>query len=235
MQHPVECIILEDNPADMQLLLHFVKSEPKLQLHQTFNHPLEAIGFIRQQQPPLLFMDIDMPVISGMDLFKTLDYNPVCVFVTAHSEYALESYEANAFDFILKPVTQNRFSQTINRIAEYFDVKNKAELYDASFEGKGILLKEGTTSHRVELQDILYVEALKDYTKVVTKARKYITLSKLKHFMDKLPPADFIRIHRSYAVAKNKIEKMGKDEITILHAVLPIGKTYKQELRIVMN
>jgi DNA-binding LytR/AlgR family response regulator len=164
-----------------------------------------------------------------------MDYGPICVFVTAHSSYALESYEAHGFDFILKPATEERLGKTMARIGEYIDVKTKAELYDANFEHQGILLKEGTTTHRLELKDILYVEALKDYTKVVTKARKYITLSNLKHFMDQLPAADFIRIHRSYAVAKNKIEKASREEVTINHTALPVGKTYKQALKLAME
>ncbi len=235
MSTSVKCIILEDNEADMDLLTHFVKSEPRLLLQQTFKNPLEAIAYIQQQQPPLIFMDIDMPVMSGMELFKSLDYNPLCIFVTAYSNFALESYDARAFDFILKPVTAKRFNETLARVDEYVEIKSKAELYDASFEGKRILLKEGTVTHQIELHDILYLEALKDYTKVVTTKRKFITLSKLKHFMEKLPPIDFIRIHRSYAVAKSKIEKIGKDEVTVLQIVLPVGKTYKQELRQMIN
>ncbi|MES2774656.1 MAG: LytTR family DNA-binding domain-containing protein [Bacteroidota bacterium] len=231
----IHCIILEDSLPDMELMVHYVSTHPGLQLLRTFEHPLEAISYIQEQNPPLIFMDIDMPVINGVELFKKLDYGPICVFVTAHSSYALESYEVHGFDFILKPVTPQRFNESIARVTEYMEVKAKAELYDASFEGHGILLKEGTTSHRVELKDILYVEALKDYTKVVTKTRKYITLSKLKHFMDKLPSSDFIRIHRSYGIAKNKIEKMSREELTIHNTLLPIGKTYRQELRQVLG
>jgi DNA-binding LytR/AlgR family response regulator len=228
---PVKCIILEDTPADMELLIHFVKNEPSLQLLNSFGNPLEANPFIRQQQPPLLFLDIDMPVINGMDFIKTLDYDPVCVFVTAFSDYAVKSYDAHAFDFILKPVTDKRFNATVKRVTEYLEVKTKAELYDATFEDKSIMLKEGTTIHRVDLSDILYMEALKDYTKVVTTSRKYIVLSKLKHFMDKLLPGEFVRIHRSFALAKNKIAKITRDEVVLNNGtVLPIGKTYKGAL-----
>jgi DNA-binding LytR/AlgR family response regulator len=215
----------------MELLIHFVKSEPSLQLLSSFENPLEANPFIRKQQPPLLFLDIDMPVINGMDFLKALDYDPVCVFVTAYGDYAVKSYDAHAFDFILKPVTDKRFNATVKRIAEYLDVKTKAELYDATFEDKSIMLKEGTTIHRVDLSDILYMEALKDYTKVVTTTRKYIVLSKLKHFMDKLLPGEFVRIHRSFALARNKIAKITRDEVVLNNGtVLPIGKTYKGAL-----
>ena len=225
---PIKCVILEDKAPDMELLVHFIKSEPSLRLLNTFENALEANQYISENQPPVLFLDIDMPLMNGLDFLKTLDYDPVCVFVTAHSDFAVKSYEAHAFDFILKPVTEKRLNQTVARVAEYLEVKTKAEFYDASFESKSILLKEGTATHRVDLMDMIYMEALKDYTKVITTSRKYIVLSKLKHFIEKLVPEDFIRIHRSYALAKNKIVKITKDEVTLAGGiVLPIGKTYR--------
>lgn len=227
----VKCIVVEDTPADRELLLHYLRAEPSLELVQAFENAVEALSTLKALQPPVLFLDIDMPVLSGMELFKKLDYNPLCVFVTAHSEYALESYEAQAFDFILKPVTGERFGQTVRRLNEYLQLRQRADLYDAAFETESILLKEGLDNYRVRLNDILYIEALKDYSKVVTPQKKYITLSKLKHFVDKLPPEDFIRIHRSYAVAKSKVSAFNRDEVTVDNETLPIGKTYRQEVR----
>lgn len=229
--NPSKCIIVEDTLADRDLLTHYVQKEPTLKLEHAFANAVEALSFLRTAQPPVLFLDIDMPVLNGMELFKNLDYNPLCVFVTAHSEYALESYEAHAFDFILKPVTEGRFGQTVRRLNEYLQLRQRADLYDTTFEKESILLKEGVENHRVLLHDILYIEALKDYSKVVTARKKYITLSKLKHFVDKLPPEDFIRIHRSYAVAKSKVSAFNRDEVTVDKEVLPIGKTYRQEVR----
>lgn len=230
-----KCIIVEDSPHDMELLKHYVSSEPTLELAHTFINGIEALSLLKVLRPPLLFMDIDMPVINGIDLFKNLDYHPLCIFVTAHSEYALNSYEAQAFDFILKPVTGKRFDQTISRVNEYLQLRQRADLYDTAFEKESITIKEGIINHRVPLHDILYIEALKDYSKVVTPKKKYITLSKLKHFMDKLPPSDFLRIHRSYAIAKNKVTTYNRDEVTIDKEILPIGKTYRQEARMTLD
>lgn len=227
----IKCVIVEDNPVDMELITHYVKAEPILDLKYCFSNALEALATIKEMQPPLLFMDIDMPIMNGIDLFKNLGYHPTCIFVTAHSEYALESYEAQAFDFILKPVSDKRFAQTIIRLNEFIQLKERADLYDAAFEKESILIKEGSTNYKVLLSDILYIEALKDYSKVVTTGKKYITLSKLKHFIDKLPIQDFVRVHRSYAVAKNKINVFGRDEMKINNEVIPIGVTYRQELK----
>jgi DNA-binding LytR/AlgR family response regulator len=227
----IKCVIVEDNPTDMELLTHYVKAEPSLDLRYSFSNAIEALSTIKEMQPPLLFMDIDMPIMNGIDLFKNLGYHPICIFVTAHSEYALESYEAQAFDFILKPVSDKRFAQAMRRLTEFIKLKERADLYDAAFETESILIKEGSTNYKVLLSDILYIEALKDYSKVVTTGKKYITLSKLKHFIDKLPIQDFVRVHRSYAVAKNKINVFGKDEMKINNDIIPIGVTYRQELK----
>jgi DNA-binding LytR/AlgR family response regulator len=231
----IKCVIVEDNPNDMELLTHYVKAEPSLDLRYTFNNAIEALATIKELQPPLLFMDIDMPIMNGIDLFKNLGYHPICIFVTAHSEYALESYEAQAFDFILKPVSDKRFAQAIRRLTEFIQLKERADLYDTAFETESILIKEGNTNYKVLLSDILYIEALKDYSKVVTTGKKYITLSKLKHFIDKLPVQDFVRVHRSYAVAKNKISVFGKEEMRVNNEAIPIGVTYRQELKLILE
>ncbi len=226
-----KCIIVDDSPTDAELLKHFISKEPSLDLVHTFSNGIEAIGLIKDLRPPILFLDIDMPVVSGIDLFKSIGYSPVCIFVTAHSEFALESYEAQAFDFILKPVTAVRFEQCIRRIKDYLELKERADLYSATFEHEHIVIKEGTVNYKVPLNDILYIEALKDYSKVVTEKKRYITLSKLKYFVDRLPKEDFIRIHRSYAVSKSKIKSYTKDELTTGSETFPIGKTYRQDVR----
>ncbi len=231
----IKCVIVEDNPIDMELLTHYVKAEALLDLKYSFTNALEALATLKQLQPPLLFMDIDMPMMNGIDLFKNLGYHPICIFVTAHSEYALDSYEAQAFDFILKPVSDKRFTQAMRRLEEFMQLKERADLYDTAFETESILIKEGNTKYKVLLSDILYIEALKDYSKVVTTGKNYITLSKLKHFVDKLPEQDFVRVHRSYAVAKNKISVFGKDEMKVNNEAIPIGVTYRPALRQILE
>ncbi|HTL10184.1 MAG TPA: LytTR family DNA-binding domain-containing protein [Chitinophagaceae bacterium] len=227
----ITCVIVEDTEADLALLKHYVAAEASLQLLATFQNPLEAAAFIRECAPQLLLLDIDMPLINGLEFFKMQPPGTICVFVTAHSDFAVESYEAHAFDFILKPVTPARLQAVIARLEEYLQVREKAELYDASFEQKAILLKEGSTQHRVALADIIYLEALKDYTKVVTTGRKYIVLNKLKHFMEKLPATDFVRVHRSFGLSKNKVQKIAREEVMLSNGmVIPIGKTYRSVL-----
>jgi DNA-binding LytR/AlgR family response regulator len=227
----IACVIVEDNPVDAEYLQSFVRQYPQLVLKAVFSNALEANAYIQQQQPRLLFMDIDMPVMNGMDFFKQLHPQPICIFVTAHSEYAWEGFEAQAFDFILKPVKADRFAASMERLAEYLQLVKRADIFDSQFEENNIVVKEGATKHVIPIHEILYIEALKDYSKVVTLHKKIMTLSKLKHFLDKLPAQQFIRIHRSYAVAIKKISKVEATDLYIDNIQLPVGKTFKQQLK----
>jgi DNA-binding LytR/AlgR family response regulator len=230
----ITSVIVEDNPLDaaylqQQLTLH------KILLNKgVFNNAMEANAYIKEFRPEVLFLDIDMPVMNGIDFFKTIQYDPVCVFVTAHPDYAVESYEAKALDFILKPVKMERLKQVVDRIVEYKSIKTKSKLYDTIVENDFLIIKEGATKHRIQLNDILYIEALKDYSKVVTLSKKILTLSKLKQFLEKLPTDKFTRVHRSYAIAINKIDRSDTNDIYIREKQIPIGKTFKQSLKFLL-
>jgi DNA-binding LytR/AlgR family response regulator len=228
--HTIKCIIVEDNKNDYKLLLHYIDQYSFLDCKGYFENALTASEYLRTHPVDLLFMDIDMPIMSGMDFFKQLKNPPTCIFVTAHSEYAWEGFEAQAFDFILKPVKENRLAQSIQRLQEFLEIQKRADLYDATIEEKTITIKEGGTSYIVQLNDILYLEALKDYTKIVTAQKKYLTLSKLKHCVDKLPEDQFKRIHRSYAIALAKITSKDNNDVVVNNIKIPIGKTFKTQL-----
>jgi DNA-binding LytR/AlgR family response regulator len=228
----ISCIVVEDNLIDAAYLNSFISQCSFLDKRADFGNALAAAEYIRQSTPRLIFMDIDMPGINGMAFFKMIDPPPLCIFVTAHSEYAWEGFESQAFDFILKPVKEERFANSMERLKEYLQLCKRADIYDSQIEGNTIIVKEGTGKHIINVNDILYIEALKDYSKVITSDKKIMTLSKLKHFIDKLPPGRFARIHRSYAVAINKIRKIESNDLFIDDIKLPIGKTYKNTLKL---
>lgn len=230
MTEKISCVIIEDNPIDAAYLQQFILQYGFLDLRAIFTNALEASEYIQNHPPQLLFLDIDMPVLNGMEFYKRLQAAPVCIFVTAHSEFAWEGFEAQAFDFILKPVRADRFSMSMNRLAEYLSLLKRADIYDSQIEENKLLVKEGTQKHLIFLHDILYIEALKDYSKIVTADRKIMTLSKLKQVMEKLPSDQFIRIHRSFAVARKKITRIETHDLYIGDCCLPIGKTFKQQL-----
>jgi DNA-binding LytR/AlgR family response regulator len=227
----ISCIIVDDNPLDLDYLKEIVLLHPVLNLLRVCNNAIEAKECIKELQPQLLFLDIDMPLFNGLELFQSLDYEPICVFVTAHSEYAWQSYEAMAFDFILKPVKLDRFAKILQRIEEYCDIKTKVVLANTYAENNFLVIKEGYNKHKILMNDILYLEALKDYTKVVTTTKKIMTLQNLKQFIEQLPTEKFIRVHRSYAVAADRITKLDQHYVHINDYTIPVGKTYKQFIK----
>lgn len=227
----VTCIIVEDKQVDRDYLQMIVEQHSMLGLKACFENPLDAHSFILQHSPQLIFMDIDMPVMNGMEFFKQLSPKPLCIFVTAYSEHAWESYELHAFDFLLKPVSRDRFETCMARLKEYLELLLRADIHESHIEKNTITVKEGTTKHIVDLNDILYIEALKDYSKIVTANKKIMTLSKLKNFIEKLPGEQFARIHRSYAVAIKKINKIKDNDVYLTNIKLPIGKTFKSSLK----
>ncbi|HEV7621457.1 MAG TPA: LytTR family DNA-binding domain-containing protein [Flavisolibacter sp.] len=230
----ISCVIVEDNQIDTDYLISFIRQYDMLKLKASFLNGLEAHSYILEHQPQLVFLDIDMPVINGMDFFRQLQPQPICIFVTAHSEYAWEGFEAHAFDFILKPVKAKRFAASMARLEEYIKLLERSDIYESQIEKSFITIKEGTSKHVIDINDIMYIEALKDYSKVVTEKKNIMTLSKLKHFIDKLPPTDFVRIHRSYAVAVKKIEKVDTQDLFLKNIRLPIGKTYRNSLKFII-
>lgn len=228
-------VIIEDNSIDCEYLQSVIRQHNELfDIKAVFSNVLEAQEYLHTGKVDIMFLDIDMPVITGMDYFKQMQNPPLCIFVTAFSEYAWEGFEAQAFDYILKPVKPQRFTVMVNRLKEYLQTKARADLYAAQFEDNCITVKEGTTRHRIALNDILYIEALKDYSKIVTKTKSILTLSKLKHFLEQLPADRFVRVHRSYAIAINKIEKAAANDIVINNTEIPIGKTFKNTLKFIL-
>jgi DNA-binding LytR/AlgR family response regulator len=228
------CVIVDDNAVDAEYLQLMVANTYFLALKGVFNNAIEANAYLLHNSVQLVFMDIDMPVINGMDYYKNMTNPPICIFVTSHSEYAWEGFEAQAFDYILKPVKKERFNATMLRLQEYIQVKQRADLYESTIEEQTITIKEGNVKHIINLNDILFIEALNDYSKVVTKTKKILTLSKLKHFLEKLPAEQFTRVHRSYAIAINKIEKADTNDIYIQNTQIPIGKTFKNSLKLLL-
>ena len=228
-------VIIEDNSIDCEYLQSVIRQHHDMfDIRAVFSNVLEAQEYLHANKVEIMFLDIDMPVITGMDYFKQLQNPPLCIFVTAFSEYAWEGFEAQAFDYILKPVKPPRFSAMVNRLKEYLQTKARADLYTAQFEDDCITIKEGTSRHKIALNDILYIEALKDYSKIVTKTKSILTLSKLKHFLEQLPSDRFVRVHRSYAIAINKIEKAAANDLFINNTEIPIGKTFKNTLKFLL-
>jgi DNA-binding LytR/AlgR family response regulator len=231
----LSCITVEDNPIDSDYLKSLIKTFDILDLKASFENAIDANSYLQSHCPDILFLDIDMPHVNGMQFFKQLKTEAICVFVTAHSEYAWAGFETHAFDFILKPVKAERFANCVDRIVEYRELLRRSNIYESQIDQLTVIIKEGYTTHRINMAEILYIEALKDYSKIVTANGKFMVLSNLKQFLDNLPAEQFVRIHRSYAIAINKITKIHGNEVHIGQSVkLLVGKTYKNILKSIL-
>ena len=195
------------------------------------SNPVEALEIIESAKPDVIFLDIEMPGISGIDfLRKKTHTNALPVLITSHPEYALEGFELEAFDYLLKPVSSERFAACACRLRDFYQMRTKAYAFDAEQETNFIIIKQGYDKYKIAINDILYLEAMKDYTKIVTKAQQYLVLSTLNRIIEKLPEDKFARIHRSYVVNKNKVEAFEKNKVKIHSKELPIGKLYRHVL-----
>lgn len=223
------CIVVDDDEIDQLMIVSFVKRFPHLELTGTFSDAATAFGFCQENTVDVLFLDVDMPGMSGLQLRKKLAEIPVCIFVTANSEHAVESFELETLDYIVKPLKFDRFSKTIERIDEFTKIKTKAFLYDSNIGGDSIYIKEGHEKTKISLHEILYLEALKDYTLLVTSQKRHCVFSGLGTLLKENHFQSFVRIHRSFAVQKLSIEKMNSNEITLTNAaILPIGRSYRE-------
>ncbi|WP_298222069.1 LytTR family DNA-binding domain-containing protein [Flavobacterium sp.] len=233
----LQCIIVDDDEIDRLTVLSYAKKFQQLQIVGVYASAKEALSVLQRSHTKIdvLFLDIDMPEESGLDLRKKASEVPVCIFITAHPEHAVESFELDTLDFIVKPLKLDRFSQTIRRIEEFMEIKHKALLFESSIGGNTIYIKEGHEQTKVKLHDILYLEALKDYTLIVTPQKRHCVLSSIGNLLKENHFQSFIRTHRSFAVQKQFIQKIGSTEIVLNSgALIPIGRSYKDNLNAVL-
>lgn len=228
---PLNCVIIEDNEVDRTLLEEYLSQYAYIKRTGSFSNPLESLEHVKRGDTDLLFIDIDMPVINGIEFLRLLQNPPQCIFVTAHPEYAVDAFDIQAVDYVLKPIKIDRLERAIHRSLELMDIKSKALQYNLQVEQDFLMIKEGTTVNKVHIGEIVYLEALTNYTKVITARKKFITLNNLKNFLDYLPSTRFMRIHRSYAVAIDKVNAIDKNELLIGDQRLPLGRTYRQDVK----
>ncbi len=234
MMKKYTCIIIDDDEIDRLTVLSFAKKIPILDILGVFEDPEDALPFLEKEKVDILFLDIDMPGLNGIEFRKQALEIPVCVFITAHPEHAVESFQIETLDFIVKPLKLDRFTQTMNRIEEFMEIKLKASLFEASIGGDTIYIKEGHDQTKVKLHEILYLEALKDYTLIITDKKRHCVLSSIGNLLKEDHFQSFIRIHRSFAVQKQFIQKMNSTEIILNNNVtIPVGRSYKDNLNLI--
>ena len=228
----LNCIIVDDNEIDRLTVLSFAKKFSNLSILGSFSNSNAALTAIETNDVDILFLDIDLPQLSGVELRRKVIQVPVCIFITSHPEFAVESFELDTLDFIVKPLKFDRFENTMRRITDFFEMKNKASLFESSIGGDVIYLKEGHEQIKVKLHEILYLEALKDYTLVVTAQKRHCVLSNIGLLLKEVSFQSFVRIHRSFAVQKQFIDKINSHEIILNNNLaIPIGRSFKDNLK----
>lgn len=223
-----KCIIVDDDELDRLLIQSFVKRFELFELVGVFESAEKALQYIENNPVDIAFLDIELDGESGIDLRKKALQIPICIFISSHFENAAETFEIQTLDFIVKPLKFERFEKCVSRIKEYLEINTKATLYEESIGGDSFYIKEGHEKVKIKIHEILYLEALKNYSIIVTDSKKHYILKGFSEILKENHFKNFVRIHRSYAVCKDKIEKISAQEVFLKNEKsLPIGRNYK--------
>ena len=226
----LRCIIVDDEPLAVKMLEGFVARTPFLQLAGSFNDPVLALSEIRAQSPELVFLDIQMPDLDGMELSRMLPPDTRVIFTTAFKQYAFESYEVSALDFLLKPIRYQKFLEAAQKAQEWFALKEAASAPVPSAEKTSVFLKVDGVLRKVELSDILFVEGMKDYVMfhLASVRQPLVTHLTMKAAEDLLPPEQFMRIHRSYILGLEHIASVSpQGDVKVGDALLHVSEGYR--------
>jgi len=224
-------VIVDDEEIDRAAVEAEAAKFSFLQKIASCNNPVEALEIITLYNPEVIFLDIEMPGISGIDFLRKKNHSiALPILITSHPEFALEGFELEVFDYLLKPFSSERFASCALRLRDFFQMRTKAYAFDTEQENNFIIIKQGYDKYKIAIGEILYLEAMKDYTKIVTEAQQYLVLSTLNGIIEKLPGNKFVRIHRSFVVNKNKVDSVQKNSIKVQSLELPVGKLYRHQL-----
>jgi DNA-binding LytR/AlgR family response regulator len=224
----MKCIIVDDEPLAREIMEAYVEKVPFLRLIASCKNAFEALDKIQQDKPDLIFLDIQMPDLNGIQFYESLVYKPLVVFTTAYSDYAVSGFDLDATDYLVKPFSFDRFMKAVNKARNHQQNEKSGET--GEFRRKFMFVKDGVKIVRVPYDDILYFEGMKDYVKIVMNDKFILTLISMQHMADKLPKDMFVRVHRSFIVSIPKIEKIEKNRVVISDKWIPVGNSYKNLL-----
>jgi DNA-binding LytR/AlgR family response regulator len=219
----MRCIAIDDEPLALQLIAEYASRIPFLTLEKTFTNPDEGKAWLQQHETDLLFLDIQMPDINGLQFYKSLFKKPLVIFTTAYSEYAVDGFNVDAVDYLLKPFEYDRFLKAVFKAREYLEFLSGQELQMAS-----IFVKVDYQLMKINLKEVDLIEGLDDYIRIHIKPKPVLTLMTLKSLQERLPSNEFIRIHRSYIVPASKIESFGKSKVKVAGKEIPVGSSYNE-------
>mgnify|MGYP000959001920 CR=1 FL=1 len=216
----INCIIIDDTPLAIEKLEGFVKQTPALNLIASFNNGLEAISFVREQWVDLVFLDMQMEQFTGIQFLEALQYKPKIIIVSAYSQYAVQGFDYNVSDYLLKPYSFERFLKAVDKALADMPQKVRKDY---------MFVKTEYRMERIDFKDILYIEGMGAYLQFVTTQSKTMSLLSFAQVGELLPPENFVRTHKSFIVAMNKINNIERNVIKIADKMIPIGKSYQEE------
>jgi DNA-binding LytR/AlgR family response regulator len=232
----IKCVIIDDEPLAIKVVENHLKEFQNFEVIETFNNPIEALSLLEKGNVDALFLDINMPKMNGLDFAKTLNSKMNVVITSAYREYAVESFDLNVLDYLVKPIPFNRFLKTINKITQQVYLQKGIQKEEDSSNESFIFLKVDKKLIKIKFEDILYVESLKDYIKVFTTSGNYLVHKSLTSMTEELPDSNFIRIHRSYTIAIDKVKSVEGNLVEIATTKIPIGRKYVNHAkRIILN
>ncbi|MCG8700309.1 MAG: LytTR family DNA-binding domain-containing protein [Bacteroidales bacterium] len=221
----INCITIEDEPLAEEKLLDFIERTPFLEVIKTFDNAIEAIGYLKENSIDLIFLDIQMKGLTGIQFMEVLKNKPQIIITSAYNEYALKCYEFSVTDYLLKPYSFERFIQAVDKALSNIPGKENSQTIPHDY----IFIKTEYRIEKVLLNDILYVEGMKDYVRLITDKQKIMSLMSMKSLLKILPENCFVRTHKSFIVAINKIESIERNRIKIKDQLIPVGDTYKKD------
>lgn len=226
----ITCIAIDDEPLALGLIVSHIKKTPFLELLAEFDNPIDASEFLQDNIVELIFLDIKMPDLTGVEFARTLNKDCKVIFTTAYDKYAVEGFQLHALDYLLKPISYEVFANSVKHVKQYFDLlKSGSANKQIQADENYLFVKADYQIHRIEISDILYFEGLKDYVKLYTESssKPVVFHATMKSIEDKLPADKFMRIHRSFIVSLNKIKTIERDRILFGETRIPISKQYK--------
>ncbi len=234
----IRCLIVDDEPLALHILEDYLSKVPFLQLVKSTTNPIEALTLVQDRQIDLVFLDVQMPELTGIQFLKIANGKAKVILTTAYPQYALEGYELDVIDYLLKPIAFDRFYKSVQKVqAALQSASTNTPIVAPSepvtnrqdFLSDFIFVKTEHKIQKVYLNDILFIEGLKDYISIFTQAERIITLQNMKKMEDALPPQYFTRVHKSYIVSINKIDSIERSRIFIGEKIIPVGDTYRED------
>lgn len=231
----INCIVIDDELPAIEQMEEYITRIPFLNLLESFDNAIEPINFLKSNSVDLIFLDIEMEGFTGLQLIKTLQHKPKVILTTAYDQYAIEAFDLNVSDYLLKPISFERFIKAIDKIFDAYTETNIKTSSEPVYKLDYFFVKTEFRMQRVDFKDILFIEGMNEYLRINTTKEKIMTLQNFKYFEEILPKHNFARVHKSYMVAINKIDSIEKNRIKIGEKLIPISNTYKGAFYLILN